>query len=848
MVGLTQKDAMERLDKYGANVLEGKKRTSALAIFFSQFKDFMVIILLICMVVSALMGEMVEAIAIVAIVILNAVMGFAQEFKTEKTMEALAELAAPMANVYRDGELKNIPASEIVPGDVVSLNQGDRVPADGKLKDIHALMTDESLLTGESLPVEKKPMDSIFMGTTIRQGRGVFEVTATGMRTQMGEIASMIDDTTSSETPMQKRIAQLGKYIVFASLILCALVTILGIIRGEKILTMLVSGISLAVAAVPEGLPAIVTIALALGVQRMVKKNALARKLPAIETLGCAGVICSDKTGTLTENRMTVRKIYIAGAESAFDVELAMDGKHPVKNRIQQLTEIAVCCNNATADMGDPTEIALIKMAKESGFDFDANEQMNVRIEEYPFDSERKCMSVVIKKPNGEKYILTKGAPDVILKKCINKHVFDAAFWANHEMCESALRVLAFAYRKINDSEWAEFPRRDFENELTFVGMMGMIDPPRPEAKEAVATCRRAGIRICMITGDHKDTAVAIARELDIFRPEDNVLTGADIDRMDEAEFENAVAGATVYARVMPKHKLMIVRALKKAGYVCAMTGDGVNDAPAIKEADIGIAMGKCGTDVTREAAALILMDDNFSTIVNAVSEGRTIYDNIRKFIRYLLSCNIGEVLTMLLAMLMGLPLPLVPIQVLWVNLATDGLPAIALGLEPAEKDIMDRKPRRSGETVFSDGLLWVIIFRGIMIGLSTLLVFSSVYYIGGDLIRARTAAFATLVFSQLVHVFECKSEKRSVFEMPLFNNPFLIGAVVISTAMILSVIYIPGLQGIFRTCALPGRDWYFVAGFALLGPCCSFVNKIARKFVSLFKSKPKTIMGNEAE
>ncbi len=836
MLGLSQNEAKERLAKYGPNVLEGKKRTSALVVFFSQFKDFMVIILLLCMVVSALMGETVEAVAIVAIVILNAVMGFAQEYKTEKTMEALAELAAPTANVYRDGKLISIHASEIVPGDVVELSQGDRVPADGELTEIHSLTADESLLTGESLPVEKKKADKAFMGTMIRQGRGVLLVSETGMRTEMGKIAGLIDNSKETETPLQKRLAQLGKYIVAGSILICVIVSVLGIIRGEEILTMLVSGISLAVAAVPEGLPAIVTIALALGVQRMVKKNALARKLPAIETLGCAGVICSDKTGTLTENKMTVRKVYIAGAEDAVDVSVLKDRKSPIYDKLFRLTEIAVCCNNAQGETGDPTEVALIKMAEESGFDFSKNAIENIRIHEYPFDSERKCMSVVVKKPDGEKYIFTKGAPDVILKKCSNKHTFDSAFWANHAMCEKALRVLAFAYRRISNEEWAEFPRRDFENNLTFVGMTGMIDPPRPEVKPAVAVCRRAGIKICMITGDHKDTALAIAKELDIWRPDDGVLTGAEIDSMGEKEFERAVIKTTVYARVLPKHKLMIVKALKKAGYVCAMTGDGVNDAPAVKEADIGIAMGKAGTDVTREAAALVLMDDNFSSIVSAVEEGRVIYNNIRKFIRYLLSCNIGEVLTMLLAMIMGLPLPLVPIQVLWVNLATDGLPAIALGLEPAEKDVMDRRPRRSNENVFSEGLLGMIIIRGILIGLSTLTVFASLYYLSGDITRARTATFATLVFSQLVHVFECKSERRSLFEIPLFNNIYLVGAVLFSTAMILSVIYIPALHSIFKTTTLLPSDWYFIAGFALLGPCCNFINRIVKKIANFFR------------
>lgn len=832
LTGLTQKEAKVRLEQYGANVLEGKKKTSALSVFISQFKDFMVIILLVCMVVSALMGETVEAIAIVAIVILNAVMGFAQEFKTEKTMEALAQLAAPMANVYRDGKLQHIPAKDLVPGDIVALEQGDRVPADGLLRQVRCLAADEALLTGESLPVEKGNNEQVFMGTMVTQGNGIFCVTATGMQTEMGKIASMIEHTENNQTPLQKRLAQLGKYIVMGSLLICALVTGLGIWRGEEILTMLVSGISLAVAAVPEGLPAIVTIALALGVQRMVKRNALARKLPAIETLGCAGIICSDKTGTLTENKMTVRKLYLAGAEDAFDISVLKDGKFPLRDRLQHLLEVGVCCNNATLDVGDPTEIALLKVAVENGFDMESCAQHNRRIAETPFDSDRKCMSVVVAKPNGEKFLFLKGAPEVVLKKCGNSQAVEAAFRANQSMCAEALRVLAFAYRKIDDSQWAEFPRKDFEQGLTFLGFMGMMDPPRAEVRSAVETCRRAGIQICMITGDHKDTALAIAKELDIWRPGDLVLTGSELEAMSDGEFERAAVKTTVYARVMPKHKLRIVKALKKAGYICAMTGDGVNDAPAVQEADIGIAMGKGGTDVTREAASLVLLDDNFSTIVAAVEEGRVIYQNIRKFIRYLLSCNIGEVLTMLLAMILGVPLPLVPIQVLWVNLATDGLPAIALGLEPADGDVMNRRPRRSNDNVFSEGLLGMIIIRGILIGLSTLLVFLSVYYASGDLVRARTATFATLVFSQLAHVFECKSEEKSVFEIPLLNNLYLVGAVAVSTLMILSVIYIPALQGIFKTCPLAKSDWYLVAGFALLGPCCNGLNRLLHRCV----------------
>lgn len=812
--GLTENEAMQRLSKYGANVLKGKKKTSALKIFISQFKDFMVIILLVCTVISALMGDKIEAIAIISIVIVNALMGFIQEFKTEKTLEALNSLAAPKAKVIRDGEHKIIDAANVVPGDLVVLEQGDLIPADAKILETHGIKVDESLLTGESVPVEKKTKENVFMGTTLRQGHCICEVHATGMKTEMGHIANLLDETESSETPLQRKLAQMGKYIAMGCLVICAVVTVTGIARGEDVLTMLMSGISLAVAAVPEGLPAIVTIALALGVQRMVKRNALARKLPAIETLGCATVICSDKTGTLTENKMEVRKNFVFG------------------NNLNLLYEIALSCNNSTVKDGDPTEVALMKMVQKEAPKLYKNEKSNLRLDEISFDSERKCMSVIVKRNNGEKYIFTKGAPDVILKKC-NRYMNDSSVLPlesgkgkyaeilrqNNEMCGEALRVLAFAYRKIDEKEWPEFPRKDFEQKLIFVGLSGMMDPPRKEAAMSVKRCQQAGIRTHMITGDHKVTALAIAKEVNIWSPGDNVMTGEDIDRLSDEEFESKIDNTTVFARVMPKHKIKIVRTLKSKGHIVAMTGDGVNDAPAVKEADIGVAMGKEGTDVTRQAASLVLLDDNFSTIVAAIEEGRVIFSNIRKFLRYLLSCNIGEVLTMFIAMLVGLPMPLLPIQVLWVNLATDGLPAIALGLEPGDKDVMKKRPRRPNESIFSDGLISRIIIRGIMIGLSTLVVYSTIYYMSYDKVRAGTACFATLVFSQLVHVFECKSEEKSVFEIPLFNNLYLVGAVILSTIMMLSAVYLPQLQIIFRTCALNREDWFLVAGFSLLGP-----------------------------
>jgi len=876
--GLSTKEAKQRLEKYGPNTLTEKKRISPLKILLEQFTDFMVIILLVSTAISAFMGEITEAVTIIAIVVVNAVLGFIQEYKTERTMEALKGLAAPTAKVVREGESVEIPAEEIVPGDLIVLEAGDRVPADAMLVEAKNLQVDESLLTGESVPVEKslqsegkKNQDStngnnmVYMGTIVTSGRAKAVVQATGMLTEMGKIADMLQNIEDEETPLQRKLEHLGKFIVYGCIIICAIVSVTGILRGEELFTMLLSGISLAVAAVPEGLPAIVTIALALGVQRMLKRNALIRKLPAVETLGCASVICSDKTGTLTENRMTVRKIY--AGESMVDVkgsgynlegEFLQNGRNidPLKNNTMKLAlEIAGLCNNAkiTVDTGekhgiaekiksmvsgqkkltvtgDPTEVALLVAAAKGGLTEDVLYKEYERIDEIPFDSDRKCMSVICESRRGGTFVFTKGAPDIIIKKCskilTSKGVLNLSpalrvgvMRVNDKMASEALRVLGVAYKKIGSGG---FKRGNVEEDLIFVGLLGMIDPPRKEALYAVQKCRMAGIKPIMITGDHKITATAIAKELNIYQSGEKVLTGADLDEMGEERLENTVNNVSVYARVSPKHKLMIVRALKKHGHIVAMTGDGVNDAPAIKEADIGVAMGITGTDVTKEASSMVLLDDNFATIVAAIEEGRVIYSNIRKFIRYLLSCNIGEVLTMFLGMLAGLPIPLLPIQILWVNLVTDGLPAIALGLEPPEKDIMMRPPRKTNDNVFSDGLLSLIILRGTLLAVSTLAVFTSILYFTGDVTLSRTGAFVTLVLTQLTHVFECKSERKTIFEILLFDNMYLVLAVLCSLTMILSVVYIPFLQPVFKTATLTFNEWLLIIGFTALGPVVS--------------------------
>lgn len=857
--GLTEKEARRKLLEHGPNLLAEKKKISPAKLILSQFTDVMVIILIISTIISAFMGDITEAVTIIAIVVLNAVLGFVQEFKTEKTMEALKSLAAPAAKVLRSGRQVSIPAEQVVPDDLVLLETGDRIPADALLLESVNLQVDESLLTGESVPVEKYPAargasgdnrdrkNMVFMGTSVTGGRAKALVTATGMGTEMGGIADLIQNIEEDDTPLQKKLARLGKVIAAGCLVICAIVAASGILRGEEVFSMLLSGISLAVAAVPEGLPAIVTISLALGVQRMLKRNALIRKLPAVETLGCAGVVCSDKTGTLTQNKMTVRKIVTI--ERQYTIKDSRDDRKsffsgglnidPLTDQILRLSlEIAGVCNNAELKRssggeskwefsGDPTEGALLAASAKAGLTPEKLAAIYTRSDEIPFDSDRKCMSVVCSNHRGETFVFTKGAPDILLKSCKKVHQSKGAalltpeirskiYMANDSMAGEALRVIAVAYKKL---EPGGYRKESLESDLVFTGLIGMLDPPRPEAAEAVLKCRLAGIKPVMITGDHKLTAVSIAKELDIFQEGEKVLTGDELDKMDDRSLEKVAGNVSVYARVSPKHKLMIVRALKKLGNIVAMTGDGVNDAPAIKEADIGVSMGQTGTDVTKEASAMVLLDDNFATIIAAIEEGRVIYNNIRKFIRYMLACNIGEVLNMFIGMLAGLPVPLLPIQILWVNLVTDGLPAVALGFDPPEKNVMKRPPREPDESIFSHGLAAIILTRGILIGLTTLAVYVTMLHFTADISLARTGAFVTLMLIQLIHVFECKSETRSIFQIPLLNNIYLVFAVLISLVMILAVVYIPSLQGIFKTVPLGLNDWFIVGGMSFLVP-----------------------------
>lgn len=836
--GLTEKQVEENRIKYGKNQLEEKKGISPLRLFFGQFKDFMTIVLLAATAISAGLGEVVDATVILLIVILNGVLGFVQEFKTEKSLAALRKLSAPMANVIRDGAQKSIPADQLVVGDLILLEAGDRVGADCRLLQGEQLQANESILTGESMPVEKQPYlggevkkeNLLYMGTNLTTGRGLCQVTAVGMRTEMGKIAGMLGEAQTEETPIKKHLARVGRELVLICLGVCILIILAGMYHGETLYNMFFSGVSLAVAAIPEGLPAIVTVALAIGVQRMLKRNALVRKLPAVETLGSTTVICSDKTGTLTENQMTVTKIYIDGMDIGVENGFYAGGKEIRPGellQLEQLLKIGGICNNAyyTGDQlcGDPTETAILTATIKGKVPLG---EMS-RLKELPFQSQRKRMSVVVRDEKGQFYLYVKGAPDKLIGRCskiltsqgeriMSGQRRQEINSKNETMALQALRVLAFAYKKLD-----RMPTKlteQMEEDLVFVGLEGMIDPPRKEAITAIGQCYKAGIRPVMITGDHKVTAVAVARELGIHVEQNGVMIGDEIEQLSDMELQKRVMSVSVFARVTPEHKLRIVRAYKNMGNVVAMTGDGVNDAPALKEADIGIAMGKGGTDVAKEASSMILLDDNFATIVAAVEEGRMIFDNIRKFIRYLLASNLGEILLMGCAAFFGMALPLLPIQILWVNLVTDGLPALALGVDAPDADIMKRKPRRANAGIFSGGLAGIILSSGLIIGASALLSFAATMYLtGGDVPLSRTVCFCTMVMAELLFSFECRSEYKNVFQLGLRGNRYLLLANGLSAALTLMVVYLPVMNAVFKTVPLGINEWLSVALFASL-------------------------------
>lgn len=856
--GLSEKEVKVRLKSHGYNELKEAERASALLVFLAQFKDFMVLVLLAATLISGLLGEYIDAIAIIAIVIINGFLGFFQERKAEKSLQALKELSAPQVQVLRENKWTKLPSKEVVVGDILKFSSGDRVGADVRIIDAKSLEIEESALTGESVPVPKHTeavkgsyvslgdQDNMaFMGTMVTRGSGIGVVVATGMNTAMGQIADLLQSAETMETPLQRRLEQLGKILITVALLLTFLVVLIGVMQGHNLYNMFLAGVSLAVAAIPEGLPAIVTVALSLGVQRMIKKNAIVRKLPAVETLGCASVICSDKTGTMTQNKMTVTHLWSGGTLW----NLTGTGYEPTgeflkgnkkidpkdEKSLYQLLTFGLLCNNAELKIkkkefyidGDPTEGALVVSAMKAGLTKEGLSSQFTIIQEFPFDSSRKMMSVIVEDKNGRKYVITKGAPDVLLKKSesilwnhrqqvLSPKLEQEVQNAINRLASMALRTIAIAFKPLQSTQ-KHFTEIEAEKNLILIGLQGMIDPPRPEVKAAVAECREAGIKTVMITGDHAITAKAIASQLGIIPNNGKVLEGQALTEMTVEELEDIVDDVYVFARVSPEHKLKIVKAFQKRGHIVAMTGDGVNDAPAIKAADIGVAMGITGTDVSKEASSLVLLDDNFATIKAAIKEGRNIYENIRKFIRYLLASNVGEILVMLFAMILALPLPLVPIQILWVNLVTDGLPAMALGLDQPEENVMKRKPRSPKEGVFARGLGWKVISRGFLIGAVTLAAFMIVY--GRDheqLAYAQTVAFATLVMAQLIHVFDCRSE-ISVFDRNPFENIYLVLAVISSILLMLIAIYYPPLQPIFHTMPIILTDWLLILGLSAI-------------------------------
>lgn len=872
--GLSSAEAQERLAKYGANELAHKEGPSVLQMFLEQFKDFMIIILIVASIVSMLVGEVVDSFVIIGIVILNACLGVFQEYRAGKAMEALKKMSAPNAKVIRDGKIQTIAAVDLVPGDLAILETGDYVPADMRIIDSVNLKVEEAALTGESVPVEKyadvdlegdiglgDQINSGFMSTLVTYGRGQGIVTTTGMNTIMGKIAEMIQEDDEEDTPLQKKLTQLGKVLGTACLVICAIVFAMGLMRGEELIAMFMTAISLAVAAIPEGLPAVVTIVLALGMQRMVKHNSIMKKLHAVETLGGTTVICSDKTGTLTQNQMTTVKMYVSGTE----ISVTGEGYNPTGDMIineekvaltcepalKRLMEIQVLCNDsrlekdATDDvwkiMGDPTEGAMVVSAAKVGMDRDAMNAKQPRLQEIPFDSKRKLMTTFHKNEAGELLAYTKGAPDILISLCtkimrrdgsiedITPQDVEDILAQNKALARQALRVLAMAFKPVSEVPSHPTPEQD-EKDLVFTGLVGMIDLPRVEAIEAIKICKKAGIRVIMITGDYKDTAAAIARDLGIITDEDQVLAGPDLNQMDDAELEKVVKTVSVYARVSPEHKVRIVQAVKSNGGIAAMTGDGVNDAPALKRADIGIAMGITGTDVTKETADMVITDDNFASIVAAVEEGRVIYSNIRKFVFFLMSCNVGEILIIFISMILGWPIPLLPIHLLWINLVTDSLPALALGTEKGEPGLMDEDPRDPNEPIMNKDMLVSIAVQSTF---QTLAVLSSFYFAWryyGDLEMARTYAFVALIMAELLRAYSARSEKHNLWHIGVFSNKNMNLATIAAFAMLGVVLFIPALRDIFNLATFHIADVEIVLLFSLMPLVFGEVLKVVRR------------------
>ncbi len=895
--GITSPDAASRLKEYGPNALAEEKETSPWKLFFEQFNDFMIWVLIGAALISGFLQEWVDAIAIITIVIINAILGFVQEYRAEKSLAALKKMSSPNAKAYRDGTLAVVPSFEIVPGDLVLLEAGDNVPADGRVVwTTTNFSVQEASLTGESTPVlknEKKiekteaalgdRMNMVYMGTSVTAGKAKVVIVHSGMKTELGHIAGMLKQASKEDTPLQKKLEEFGKWLVYLCIVLVLIVFTVELWRGIQetgaftkalFVQMFLLSVSLAVAAIPEGLPAVVTIALALGLQRMVKRHVLIRKLPSVETLGCASVICSDKTGTLTRNEMTVQAVYADGKMFAVEgVGYAPTGRFLLKDtpaeieKNKGLKECLLCSvlcngseivekNGAWSVVGDPTEGALLTAAAKGGILKEKAEKEYDFFQEIPFDSDRKMMTIIRK--HGNAYVsITKGAPDVLLKRCSHLIKEGSAqeflpsdmqnlLKVNDELALRALRVLAVAY-----AEYPEIPpsiaSETMEKNLTFVGFVAMIDPPREEVKAAILECKTAGIKTVMITGDHKNTAVAIAKSLGFFTEKSIAMTGEELDKISDEKLNEIIENTPVYARVSPEHKLRIVKTWRKKGHVAAMTGDGVNDAPAVKEADIGVAMGITGTDVTKEVSDMVVTDDNFASIVAAVEEGRGIYDNIQKFIHYLLSCNAGEILVMFISSLIGMPIPLLPIHILWVNLVTDGLPALALGVDPVSKNIMKQKPRSLKEPVIQKNRVCLMIFQGFVVSVCTLLAFTYVYYLEGrhtlqELLtvllgfdsealgkiftispdmkelmmgRARTMAFIVLAFCQDFHSYNCRSQTESLFSLGIFTNKKLIGATTVSIILNMCALYLPFFQNVLKTVPLTAHELAVVLLFA---------------------------------
>lgn len=851
--GISEAEAAARIAKYGENKLAEKKKKSLFARFLEQLKDVMIIILIIAAIISLVIAitegdpmEFIEPALIFLIVILNAIMGMVQESKAEKALDALKNMSAPHARVIRDGKERLIAATELVPGDMIKLEAGDFVPADARLIKSVNLKSEESALTGESVPAEKDAeaevkenasigdrANMVFSGCSITYGTAVAVVTGTGMNTEMGKIANLLAGEKETKTPLQQKLAQLGKWLGIVALAACAVVFVVGWIEGKDLLEMFMTAVSLAVSAIPEGLPAIVTIVLSIGVTRMVKKNAIIKRLPAVETLGSASVICSDKTGTLTQNRMTLVKTYTDGGELK-----ELDFENMPEDVKRLLTWGTLCCdgsvlieNGKETHIGDPTETAIVLAAHKAGEEKDELNAQYPRVAELPFDSDRKLMTTV-NMINGKPVAIVKGAFDVMAKRCVAGDI-EAARKVNDEMGAQALRVLAVGYKELK--EVPEQPSSEnLETGLTFIGLVGMIDPPRPEAKAAVAVCRKAGIKPVMITGDHVVTASAIARELGILEEGDKALTGAELDAMTDEELDREVEHISVYARVSPENKIRIVKAWQKKGKVVSMTGDGVNDAPALKAADIGCAMGITGTDVAKGAADMTLTDDNFATIVDAVKEGRGIYANIRKVVGFLLGTNISEILVVFLAMVIWQISPFISIQLLWINLVTDSLPAIALGMEAVEKDVMNRKPKPKDESMFAHGYGIRITLQGCMFAALTL----AAYFIGealtgGSAEGGSTLAFLTLSLSQVIHAYNMRSE-HSLFKIGPFSNHKLNWVTLISSALIAFILFTPGVVTAFGMMYLPYYGYFIGIGLS----CVSVLVMEISKALGLIKHR----------